>query len=134
MSMSALASYMGTWTADDGKMTRKNGKLYGAITYNALQSGTSKVLVTSYSSYKYNVEENNGILTASKDGTKKKTSGTIHGCTSSVDVNTFSKPIENRLDRIEEHLELIEVCLDRVEERLDKVEERLEQIEQRLDK
>ncbi len=90
MSMSALASYIGTWTADDGKMTSKNSKLYGAITYNALQSGTSKVLVTSYSSYKYNVTENNGILTATKDGTKKTTSGTIQGYTSSVDVNTFS--------------------------------------------
>ena len=90
MSMSALASYIGTWDpGKDGKMTSTNSKLYGAITYNALASGTSKVMVTSYSSYKYTVKESNGILTGTK-GTDKTDAKTVQGYTTSVDVKSYS--------------------------------------------
>ncbi len=90
MSMSALASYIGTWKpGDDGKMQSTNSKLYGAITYNALASGTSKVMVTSYSSYKYTVKESNGILTGTK-GTDKTDAKTVQGYTTSVDVKSYS--------------------------------------------
>ena len=90
MSMSALASYIGTWEpGKDGKMTSTNSKLYGAITYNALASGTSKVMVTSYSSYKYTVKESNGILTGTK-GTDKTDAKTVQGYTTSVDVKSYS--------------------------------------------
>ncbi len=90
MSMSALASYIGTWeSGKDGKMTSTNSKLYGAITYNALASGTSKVMVTSYSSYKYTVKESNGILTGTK-GTDKTDAKTVQGYTTSVDVKSYS--------------------------------------------
>ncbi len=44
MSMVGLASYIGTWK--NGVST--DSKLYGAVTFNALTSGTSKVQVTSY--------------------------------------------------------------------------------------
>ena len=44
MSMVGLASYIGTWK--NGAST--DSKLYGAVTFNALTSGTSKVQVTSY--------------------------------------------------------------------------------------
>lgn len=88
--MSALASYIGTWEpGKDGKMTSTNSKLYGAITYNALASGTSKVMVTSYSSYKYTVKESNGILTGTK-GTDKTDAKTVQGYTTSVDVKSYS--------------------------------------------
>ncbi len=90
MSMSALASYIGTWEpGKDGKMTSTNSKLYGAITYSALASGTSKVMVTSYSSYKYTVKESNGILTGTK-GTDKTDAKTVQGYTTSVDVKSYS--------------------------------------------
>ncbi len=90
MSMSALASYIGTWEpGKDGKMTSTNSKLYGAITYDALASGTSKVMVTSYSSYKYTVKESNGILTGTK-GTDKTDAKTVQGYTTSVDVKSYS--------------------------------------------
>lgn len=91
MSMSALASYIGTWEADDGKMKSSNSKLYGAITYNALAKGTTDVLVTSYSSYKYTVTEDETThkLTASK-GTDKTTSKTVQGYTSTVGIDSWS--------------------------------------------
>ncbi len=90
MSMSALASYIGTWEpGKDGKMTSTNSKLYGAITYNALASGTSKVMVTSYSSYKYTVKESNGILTGTK-GTDETDAKTVQGYTTSVDVKSYA--------------------------------------------
>ena len=45
MSMTALASYVGTWTNG----TSTDSKLYGAITYNALNVSSTSVQVTSYS-------------------------------------------------------------------------------------
>lgn len=44
MSMVGLASYIGTWTNG----TSTDSKLYGAVTFNALTSGTSNVQVTFY--------------------------------------------------------------------------------------
>ena len=89
MSMSALASYIGTWEAEDGKMKSSNSKLYGAITYNALAKGTTDVLVTSYSSYKYTVSDKDGKLTGTAS-TDKTTSGTVQGYTTTVGVDSFS--------------------------------------------
>ena len=66
MSISALAQYIGNW--DDPK-SGKNSKLYGAITYNALSVGSSKVQTTSY---------NTG------------TSNTIQGSTKLDDVSSYS--------------------------------------------
>ncbi|MDE5718556.1 MAG: flagellin [Lachnospiraceae bacterium] len=88
MSISALASYIGSWSLKDGKMVSSNSKLYGAITYNALQQGTSNVMVTSYSSYKYTVAEKNGILTGTKGD--KTTAGTVQGYTTTVGVSSYS--------------------------------------------
>ena len=45
MSMTALASYIGTWTNG----ASGDSKLYGAITYNALNVSDTSVLTTSYS-------------------------------------------------------------------------------------
>lgn len=84
MSISALATYIGDWTVgDDGKKTSTNSKLYGAVTYNALASGTTKVQVTSYSYNKYNYKDK----TLSD---KKTTAGTVQGYTSEVDVKSFT--------------------------------------------
>ena len=84
MSISALASYIGEWKNG----ISSNSKLYGAITYNALQQGTSNVMVTSYSSYKYTVAEKNGILTGTKGD--KTTAGTVQGYTTTVGVSSYS--------------------------------------------
>ncbi len=66
MSMTGLASYIGTWT--DGKST--DSKLYGAITFNALTSGTTSVQVTTYS--------------------VKGTANTIQGATAATSTTSFS--------------------------------------------
>ena len=66
MSISALASYIGTWKADG---TSDDSKLYGAITYNALNVSSTNVQVTTYST---------------------GTSGTIQGSTSSDSVQSNS--------------------------------------------
>ena len=66
MSITALASYIGDWKAG----ASDNSKLYGAITYNALNVGSSKVNVTTY-------------------GTMKP-AGTIQGTTASTTVSTSS--------------------------------------------
>ncbi len=82
MSISALAAYIGDWKkGDDGKLASDNSKLYGAITYNALTTGTSQVQVTSYS---YN-KHVNGIDTG-----KKTTAGTVQGYTTKVGTDSFS--------------------------------------------
>ena len=88
MSMSALATYIGTWEAEDGKMKSSNSKLYGAITYNALASGTTKVQVTSYSSYKFTYTDDKAEGSLSK--TDKTTAGTVQGYTSEVKVSSWS--------------------------------------------
>ena len=82
MSISALAEYIGDWKPKAGKMSSENSKLYGAITYNALTEGTTKVQVTSYSYYK---SDKDGNIT-----NKKTTSGTVQGYTTQQKVSSFS--------------------------------------------
>ncbi len=66
MSMTGLASYIGSWTNG----TSTDSKLYGAITFNALTSGTTQVQVTTYS--------------------VQGTAGTIQGATASTSTTSFS--------------------------------------------
>ena len=66
MSMTALASYIGTWTNG----ASGDSKLYGAITYNALNVSDTSVLVTSYA--------------------VKTPAGTIQGTTASTTVSSSS--------------------------------------------
>ena len=66
MSISALATYIGTWKTDG---TSDDSKLYGAITYNALNVSKTAVQTTAY---------------------KAGTNGTIQGTTSSSQVQSSS--------------------------------------------
>ncbi|MBD5508545.1 MAG: flagellin [Lachnospiraceae bacterium] len=68
MSITALASYIGDWKS--GKS--ENSKLYGAITYNALNVGSTKVLTTSYS-----VKKPGGTIQGTTKTTTVKSSSTI---------------------------------------------------------
>ena len=74
MSMAGLASYIGNW--ENGKLSSGSSKLYGAITFNALADGTSKVQITTYS-------------TTAANG-KPGAAGTIQGSVSSDDVKSYS--------------------------------------------
>ena len=74
MSMAGLASYIGSW--ENGKLTGGSSKLYGAITFNALATGTSKVQITTYS-------------TTAANG-KTGIAGTIQGSVSAKDVKSYS--------------------------------------------
>ena len=66
MSMVGLAAYIGTWTNG----TSNDSKLYGAVTFNALASGTTNVQVTTYK--------------------VQGSAGTIQGSVSSSPITSFS--------------------------------------------
>ena len=68
MSITALASYIGNWNG--GVST--DSKLYGAITYNALNVGSTSVLTTSYS-----VKQPAGTIQGTTTSTTVKSSSTI---------------------------------------------------------
>ncbi len=49
MSMAGLAKYIGSWEkGEDGKLTSTDSKLYGAVTFNALESSTVGYTYTTY--------------------------------------------------------------------------------------
>ncbi len=88
MSMVGLAAYIGTWTNG----TSTDSKLYGAVTFNALTAGTTKVQTTTYK-----VSGSAGTIQGSVSAQATSSFSTVNGTTKTYNLKAMDSTMAKKL-------------------------------------